>query len=400
MPATLSTVAAILKEVYEPQVREQLEDSTVALRRIEKSSEGIESKVGGRYVTFSIKTRRNAGIGARAEGEALPTPGQQGFASARVPLKYLYGGIQLNGQVFELADSNWQALSSALDEEVQGLKDDLAKDQNRQVYGTQVGTLAVITADGVNTVTVTDTMYLQLGMQIDIIDGTTLANATPTVKASNRQITAINTATGVVTYSGADATAVANDVLTRTGSAQREWTGFTSIFAATGTLYNVDPAVEPVWKAVVDSNGGVNRALSEGLMIQLADNVRAQGGKTTAIFSNLGVRRAYFNLLSQQRQFVNTQKFDGGFSGLAFTTDNGEIPVVVDLDCPKNKMFFANEKELTLYREKDWSWMDRDGSMWQRVIGFDAYEARMYQYSEIGCHRRNSQGLLADITEG
>lgn len=400
MPATLSTVAAILKEVYEPQVREQLEDSTVALRRIEKSSEGIESKVGGRYVTFSIKTRRNAGIGARAEGEALPTPGQQGFASARVPLKYLYGGIQLNGQVFELADSNWQALSSALDEEVQGLKDDLAKDQNRQVYGTQVGTLATITADGANTVTVSDTMYLQLGMQIDIVDGTTLANATPTVKASNRQITAINTATGVVTYSGADATAVANDVLTRTGSAQREWTGFTAIFAATGTLYNVDPTVEPVWKAVVDANGGSNRALSEGLMIQLADNVRAQGGKTTAIFTNLGVRRAYFNLLSQQRQFVNTQKFDGGFSGLAFTTDNGEIPVVVDLDCPKNKMFFANEKEMTLYREKDWSWMDRDGSMWQRVIGFDAYEARMYQYSELGCHRRNSQGLLADITEG
>lgn len=400
MPATLATVGAILKEVYEPQIREQLEDSTVALKRIEKSSEGIESKVGGRYVTFSIKTRRNAGIGARAEGEALPIPGQQGFASARIPLKYLYGGIQLNGQVFELADSNWQALSSALDEEIQGLKDDLAKDQNRQVYGTQVGTLAVITADGVNTVTVSDTMYLQLGMQIDIVDGTTLANATPTVKASNRQITAINTTTGVVTYSGADATAVANDVLVRTGSAQREWTGFTSIFANTGTLYNVDPNVEPVWKAVVDSNAGVNRALSEGLMITLADNIRAQGGKTTAIFTNLGVRRSYYNLLSQQRQFVNTQKYEGGFTGLGFVTDNGEIPVVVDLDAPKNKMFFVNEKEITLYREKDWSWMDRDGSMWQRVIGYDAYEARMYQYSEIGCHRRNSQGLLSDITEG
>jgi hypothetical protein len=44
--------------------------------------------------------------------------------------------------------------------------------------------------------------------------------------------------------------------------------------------------------------------------------------------------------------------------------------------------------------------MNRDGSNWQRVIGFDAYEATMYQYSELGTHRRNTHGLMSDITEG
>lgn len=63
-------------------------------------------------------------------------------------------------------------------------------------------------------------------------------------------------------------------------------------------------------------------------------------------------------------------------------------------------MFFANEDELTVYRQADWEFMDRDGSMWNRVSGYDAYEAIMYQYSELGCHRRNTQGLLADLTEG
>ena len=63
-------------------------------------------------------------------------------------------------------------------------------------------------------------------------------------------------------------------------------------------------------------------------------------------------------------------------------------------------MYFLNEKELTLYREDDWSWMDMDGSRWQRVIGFDAYEAILFQYSELGCHRRNSQGVIKDLTEG
>jgi hypothetical protein len=397
MGATLSTVSAILKEVYEPKIRKQLDDSTVALKRIEKSTEGVESQVGGRYVTFPIKTRRNAGIGARNELEALPVPGQQGYAAARVGLKYLYGGVQLSGQTIELADKNYQAFASALDSEVDGLKTDLAKDQNRQVYGNGVGTIATITADAANSITVADTMYLQLGEMIDIYDATGV-----TLRVSNRSITAINTSTGVVTYDGADGSAsiVATDIVVRTGSINREWTGFGKIISNTGTLYNIDPTVEPVWKSVVDSNAGVNRALSEGLMISLVDSIRANGGTTTAMFSNLGVRRAYWQLLVQQRQFTNTKEFAGGFSGLTFTTDQGEIPFVVDVDAPKNRVYFVNEKELTLYRESDWSWMDRDGSMWNRVEGFDAYNARLYQYSELGCHRRNSQGLLADITEG
>lgn len=400
MPATLSTVSAILKEVYEDDIREQMDNGAVALKRIEKSSEGVSSEVGGKYVAFPIKTRRNQGIGARNELEALPVAGQQGFAGARVGLKFLYGLVRLSGQTIELADSNYQAFASALDAEMDGLKTDLLVDQNRQVYGDGTGAIGVCVSDGANSAVVKDVLYFQQDMQVDIVDGTTLTNPSPTIKASNRKITAINTATNTVTYDGADATVVAGDIFVRTGNVNREWTGFSKIATNTGVLYNVDPAVEPVWKAVVDSNGGTNRALSEGLMINMVDSIRANGGKTTAIFQNLGVRRAYFNLLSQQRKFVNTKEFAGGFTGLAFTTDQGEVPVIVDIAAPKNKQFYINEDEITLYREKDWSFMDRDGSKWQRVIGYDAYEATMYQYSELGCHRRNSQGQIQDITEG
>lgn len=400
MPATLTTVSNILKEVYESKVREQLQNETVALRRIEKSSDGVVSEVGGKYVTFPLHTRRNSGIGARNEMEALPSAGQQGYAAARVSLKYLYGLARLSGQTMELAEKNYQAFASALDQEITGLKNDLSVDQNRQVYGDGSGTVATVTADGANTTTVATTMYAQLGGQYDLIDGTTLGNPTPTVKASNRQFTAINNSTGVITYDGADVLAAAGDVWVRTGNVNREWSGFGAIIKSSGTFQNVDPTVEPTWASVVDSNGGTNRPLSEGLMILMNDNIRSNGGKITAMFSNLGVRRAYFNLLSQQRRYTNTQEFTGGFRGLAFTTDQGDIPFVVDINAPKNRIYFVNEDELTLYREADWSFMDRDGSKWQRVVGYDAYECTMYQYSQIGTHRRNTHGLLADITEG
>lgn len=406
MAATLATVAALLKEIYEPGIQDQLNDEVVGMKRIEKTSEGVTNEVGGRYVTFAIRTRRNQGIGARNESEALPTPGQQGNAAARVPLKYLYGGIQLTGQTIALADSNYQAFASALDNEVDGLKTDLRKDLNRQFYGNGSGTLATADTapDGANTVLVVSTQYLEEGQQIDIIDGTTLGNPTPTVKASNRQITAINQTTRVVTYDGADIAAAAGDVLVRTGSVNREITGLKSIISDTGTLYNVNPTTEPIWKASVLANAGVNRALSEALMVQAVDAVRLKGSKVTVGFTSLGVRRAYFNLLRQERRIVNNTKFEGGFEGLAFTTDQGDVPIIVDNDAPYNQIQFVNEKEIKVYREKDWSWMDRDGSMWQRVITssgeFDAYSARMYQYMEIGTHRRNAHAVLKDLTEG
>ena len=402
MPATLTTVNAILKEIYEPKVREQLQNDAVALKRIERSSEGVVSEVGGKYVTFPLHTRRNSGIGARNELEALPVAGQQGYAAARVSLRYLYGLVRLSGQTMELADKNYQAFASALDQEITGLGNDLKKDQNRQVYGDGSGAVATAgtATTSTNTFLATTAMWAQLGMQIDIIDGTTLGNPSPTVKASNRQITAINTSTNTITFDGATVSTAVGDIIVRTGNVNREWAGFGAIIKSSGTFQNVDPTVEPTWAAVVDSNGGTNRPLSEGLMILMADNIRANGGKVTAMFSNLGVRRAYFNLLTQQRRFTNTTEFEGGFKGLAFTTDDGDIPFVVDIDAPKNRVYFVNEKEITLYREADWEFMDRDGSKWQRVIGYDAYEATMYQYSQLGTHRRNTHGLLADITEG
>ena len=399
MPTTLATVTAITKELYEGTLRKQLNDDIKTLKRIERTSEGVTSEVGGKYVTFPIHTRRNSGIGARNENEALPTAGQQGTAAARVGLRYQYGRIQLTGQTMELVKTNAQAFMSALDLEVNGVKNDLRKDGNRQVYGDGSGMVALITAvvTGV-TFTIKTGQWLQDGEMVDVIDGTTLGSATPTVKASNRQVTAIGATS--VTISGANVTTAVGDIIVRTGNVNREWTGLGAIVKATGTLYNIDPTTEPVWKGTVDSNSGTNRALSEGLMTTMVDNIRTKGGNVSVIFQNLGVRRAYANLLVSSRRFTNTQQFTGGFSGLAFTTDEGDIPVVADVDAPPNTQYFVNEKEIKLYREGDWSFMDRDGSMWQRVVGYDAYEATLFQYSEIGTHRRNSHGVIQDITEG
>jgi hypothetical protein len=402
---TMTTVDNLLKEVYEDGgINDQLQSEVTAIKRVERSGEGVTHEVGGKYVRFPVRTQRNHGIGARNENEALPIPRTQSYASAQVKLKYLYGAMELTGQTFELADKNPQAFASALDQEVNGLKEGLLKDLARQVYGTNKGVMATATAGGTTTTFLlpdANAQYLEIGMFVDVFQ------SNDAVRVADVTITNITSSAGTttVTFSPASGTSTASgDYITRDNSVGKEISGFDSIVQSTGVLYNIDPAVTPVWSANVDSNSGTNRALSEGLMINMVDTIRKRGGGVpTAIFAGLGVRRAYFNLLVQQRRITNTQDFAGGFKGLEFSVGANTIPLIEDVDAKPNTMYFMNEKQLKVYEAGDWSFMDRDGSKWQRVITsagtFDAFDAILFKYMELATHRRNAHGRINDLTE-
>ena len=383
-----------MKEIYPGKdIADQLNEEAVGYKRVESSSEGVEGEVGGKYVTFPIRVRRNSGIGYRNELEQLQAAGQQGYASVRIGLTYGYGRVRMSGPTMDLAESKPQAFANALTKEVSGIRDDILKDTNRIFYGDGTGTMAVLTTApaAALTFTVASIKYLNLG---DVIDIFTLP---ATNKATGRIITAINDATNVVTVDVA-VTAAIGDVVVRTGNLSREPNGLAAIVAATGLLYNVDPASEPVWKSIVDATGG---ALSEGNMIRQMDNVRTRGGgRPSVIVGDLGTRRAYFNLLSQQRRYVNTKEFTGGLVGLAFNYGR-EVPVVDDVDAPDGTLHFLREDSFKIYRDQPWHWSQHNGSdIWKWVDNFDAYEALLVQYWQLGIDRRNGHAKMTGITAG
>lgn len=401
MGATLATVTKVMKEIYEGKgVEDQLNDETITLSRLKKSSKGITNQVGGKYVTFPIGTKRNTGIGARNEMEMLPAAGQQGTEAVKIGLKYLYGSLQLTGQTLRLVDSDYNSFASALDLEVNGLISNIATDMNRQVYGNGKGTIGTVVAvSGTpalndNKMSVDEVKYFQEDMAVDIFA------ANDTLVAAGRVVTAINFDTKIITVSGAVLTPTAGQYFTRAGNQNREWTGLGAIVNNTGALYGVDPATVGVWKARVDANGGVPRAVSEGIFTSMSDSIRrASGGIPSAIFTTLGVRRQYADLLMTTRSFVNTTEFTGGFKHLAFDTDKGPIPMVVDDNAPTGTAWFISEKNIKIYQEAEWGWMDYDGNKFKQLTDYDAYIARRYQYSELGTNRRNSHGVIKDLQE-
>jgi len=396
--ATLTTANAILKEIYEGNVNDQLASERVAMKRIERTAEGTTTNaVGGKYVTFPVRTSRNHGISYRAENVALAAAGRQGLKAAQENLKYGYQRVRLTGQLIDLAESDRQAFTSAMDMEMEGAKNDILKDENRIFYGhldaaIASGIKAKVTANSAGTtITVDTTDWIEEEMMIDVT-----AAGTPVAGGTNVRVVTVDTAT-TFTVATAVTGALIGNYVSRTGNYNNEPHGINRIVDSTGSLHGLDPATTSKWKSVED---GATTTLVELAMIARVDDIRKAGGDIpTLILTSLGVRRSYWNLLTSLRRYNEPKQFDGGLTGLSFMYGEKDLPVVADPDAPIKTMFFLNEKELKIWRDKEWSWQQRDNSVLHWVTDFDAWEAWIKQYWQLGTHQRNAHGKFTNITE-
>jgi hypothetical protein len=386
---TLSTLDSILKTQYLPAVNEQFNNLSVILSRLEKDYDSVV----GKNFTMALHTGRNESVAGRGEGGTLPVAGNQSYKNAIVPMKYLYGRLQITGQTIKAAQTNEGAFLKAVDSEMKGLMNDFRASVNRQLWGDGTGALTVCgTTSNSTTVVVASTRKLRVGMRIDVLvtaDGTTSTGAT------DRVVSSITDATHFV-ISGAAITTDNTFSVYVMGSRNYEIMGVEGIFSATSTLQGLDVATYPFWKANVLSNSGSARAISEVLMQTALDTTEQNSaGKTSAIYTSYGVRRAYQSLLAALKQYTNPLELKGGFTALDY---NG-LPLIADKDATPGKLFFADESQLKFYRMSDIEWMQEDGAVLSRVSGQDAYEGILYLYHELGTSMRNAMTVLSDITE-
>jgi hypothetical protein len=403
----LTFASEAIKLVY-GDLHEQLRDKNPALQLIEASSANITRN--GKEVIFDTHIGRNQGIGARGVREKLPVAGAQKYKQAHLYLTNLYGSIEVDGQLFEQAVEDYQAFINVVDNEINGLKKDLAVDLNRQVYGDGTGKLAVVLDQpSSTTLEVDSTHWLQIGMTFDVVDPTTGVKQQAGA-ASSLEIVGIDEETNVITVTGTLGTFETaineGDILVRssngTNNFGKEWTGLSAIVSATGELHEIDPEEYPVWKSTEVSlagEGGAPGTLTELALINLVQKVDKQGGDVDVMLASPGVFNAYWDLLQGLRQFTNGATLEGGQRAFTFDAVGKPIKFVSDYAAPSNTLYALSSKELVVNRKRDWAWMDRDGSMWSRVADTDAYEARIFQYSQLGTYRRNAHAVMTGIAE-
>lgn len=381
----LTAAAEAMKTYYLPGLRFQLNDAaSVLLAQLEKTTENVV----GSDITMALEYGRTGGIGNRSDIGTLPTPNSRKRKKATWETKNIFARFQISDKTIKAARTSAGAFNDLLKREITSCERDSKLDLSRQVLGNTTGLLCTISSvDGLN-LTVDSTMYLAEGMLVDIY-------TTVTKDTSEAEITAVNHTTNVVTVSSATG-AAQNDTIYVAGNKDLELTGLEAVFTA-ATLYNLTVATYPWLAPYRDNLAGELEEVTIQAAIDEADT-RA-GAVTNFLLVAKGVRRAYQDLLTAQKQTVNSLDLKGGFKALSYTGGDKEIPLVADKYVKAGKMYGLDLTDWAMYQMADWEWMDGDGAMLSRVANTPAYEATLLKYADIGCQRPKGQFEIYGITE-
>ena len=270
----------------------------------------------------------------------------------------------------------------------------------------------------------TKRLLTSLGWPAAWINDRTKTDADYLIDDTSVTVSAVNVSTKTVTYDNLAAAVDAGDWVARAGVR----TGLTAAAVTTKALEDEQTEIQGLEGMVTDGAG--TEGTSDGLVhpwlhgisgtsstvwqsyessvsavptdtvFELAcDEVNLASGEDVnlGIVSHKGAR-AYAATLKTQKRFANTVELKGGFSAITFQTGRGEVALWAERDCLDNVAFLVNTSHLTHWVMSDWTFMDRDGAVLNRVANTDAYEATLYKYHEFGTDRRQAHGKLTDLT--
>lgn len=409
--ATLTTADAILKEFYVGPLVDQLNRKTYMIDQIERDSDSIDFT--GRRAIVPVTKSRNRGRGSRGDAGTLPTAGNQAELDAIIPMRYHYQAIELSHALITQTRSNQGAFVNKLDQEVKGAAKDMRKDINRQVYGSGGGLLATLssTVTTVKTHVVDSIQYLHVGDPVDvtrITDGTT-----PTGGGAN-SVSALNaSAKSVVLNTAVDASGGAALGIYVEGNRANEMDGLRNIVSTGRTLHTINSATagNEFWNANVRDVGtqaGSEQVAGETSFELIGDDVGATGqGETQVFVTTRGIRRRLADTYQSQKRFTNAEatRIHGGYSAIHVATGEGEVPVVVDDDCPKTWAFAIDKDALRWFQLAGPDWLgtprgDGGEGIWHLKDGSVAgtkqavFQAWMYWYAALGTNAPNKLGAL------
>lgn len=401
--ATQQTIAAldpVLKDLYGPAVIDQLNNEIAVFQLLDVTPENLV----GRDIILGLHTSRSGGVGARDEGDALPTASAQSYQKAIFNLKYLYGRGQVTGPAIVRTRDQVGSMVSALRDEMTRIRDDLMLDTARQTYGDGTATVSTTAANtALNTLVLQSAEAIQKGFLYinQVVDIGVAAN--PVSVASAVTITDINVATPSITISGAAVTTAAGNIVSVAGSrrtadgSSKELDGLQELVNPTAgvTVAGINPTVAGFrfWDNLRDTSG----TLTLDNLRKNTNQIRVAGGKVGLMVTSFGVQRQIYNLLQAQIRFTgeDVMKLRGGFESLSFDG----YPLVADRLAPFGKLFMLDKRFLKLYAAMDWQFLDQDGHALKWVIGKDAYEFALARYANFGVSRRNVHLIMTGITD-
>ena len=421
----LDTDAAsrILKEHYEGPVKDLVVSHTTGWRMFQGNTQRIESD--GKYAVIPLRTGRNHGHAYSAEGGLLADPGSQTWQRAKYDIRSHYGRIYLTGQRILGASGGQASFVSGLSAEMSGLGVDMARDNNRMLYGNGRGALAMVNnvagyGAGAGVVVAVDnpggftnpgpgTQYFEVGMRVLFVTPGSAYDGSGT-------ITAVNPSANTITIGTLDSAILDNSWIVRqtdtttpsagTGSYGEEPYGLRALVADDNpglpapyaNVGGLDRTTEPAWNSIVVDNNGVIFPFYSMFLQQLVYAIATQGGgKPGAFLTTYGIQLQYMAEMQGSLTHLKRTNNDNGMSdeNLSF---NG-IPIVPDRDCTRGYVYALDMESLYRYVLADYHWISAGGAVLRQVVNRDAYEATLCAYQALVTDAPNRNGVGRNILD-
>lgn len=376
---TIANADAALKDYYLDAVSAQLNgEVSPFFNAITKTSENVF----GKDVKLAIAKGTMAGVVAGTEDGELPSPRSNRYYGVTLPLKNIYGTIEISDKALRASGDTSGAFVNLLNAEMEGLVAGAKANFARMLYGDGNGLICTVTSKKSEYVlAVNSAKSYFVGLKVKLGATSPVETTITAVDVENKTIT-VEASLASTSFSG-------GEKVTISGAEGNEIIGLAGIFDGT-SLYGYTKSEEayfaPYVKHVdVDS-------LAESDIIDVIDNLEeSNDGKVNMILCSHKVRKSIAALMSASRRIVNTAEIAAGYSSIIIN----DVPVYADKFCPDDRIYFVNTDDFSLNQLCDWAWLeDEGGRILKQVAGKAAYSATLVKYAELVCKRPCAQGAI------
>ena len=406
-----TVITEYIKTKYLGGINNQLWKMNYLLNRIKASNMGVNPS--NKTVEVRLRMGNNGGV---AQSAVIPTSGNSKHITSSSTLKKGYAFLEIDGDAMTYAPDGDEdvAFMGAVSGETASLLEAMNRNFETNLHldgsGNRGVIASVVNADPTYTVTLTtDNMaWFEIGQIVDFIDPAT------GVVQDRGMVTGVDTANTAITFV-TDGTVTTDDPTAADIICnQREGVLAASVTAGTnpcmmgmqgiigtGTLQSVAGATYELWRGnVVNAAGAITKDIMDNAMIYGARSGGYDFIETTeAILLDLSA------LLTIQRQYVNTETFEGGWKGITW----GGVEVVSNMFMPAGQLNMVNSKSLELRQMKHspngafsaLTWESGlDGNMFAKVLGtgsVEKYQGIMRWDSELVTNDRKANTRIYGI---
>lgn len=376
---TIANADAALKDYYLDAVSAQLNgEVSPFFNAIAKTSENVF----GKDVKIAIAKGTMAGVVAGAEDGELPSPRSNRYYGVTLPLKNIYGTIEISDKAMRASGDTSGAFVNLLNAEMEGLVAGAKANFARMLYGDGNGLICTVTSKkSDHQLAVNSAKSYFVGLKVKI-------GATSPIET---EITAVDVAGKTITVSASltSATFSGDEKVTIQGAEGNEIIGLAGIFDGT-SLYGYTKSEEAYFSPYVKNVTASQ--LAESDIVDVIDSLEeSNDGKVNMILCSHKVRKSIAALMSASRRIVNTAEIAAGYSSIIIN----DVPVYADKFCPDDRIYFVNTDDFSLNQLCDWAWLeDEGGRILKQVAGKAAYSATLVKYAELVCKRPCAQGVI------